>query len=95
MTGFQRLAVNAPMYREARISGASTPDGSPASHRAAVAVEGSHPDQRGDLPAVQRAQLRQVSQKGEGDLLSDSGNGAQEVILLPPYGTASNGLSQV
>ena len=41
-------------------TGAPTPDSSLASHCAAVSVEGSHPDQRGDLPVAQGAQLRQV-----------------------------------
>jgi len=56
-------------------------------------LKGSHSDQRGDLPVAQSAQLGQVSQQSEGDLLSDTGNRTQEVILLPPYGTVPNGLS--
>ena len=95
MTGFQRLGCQRFHVQGSANSGAPTPDSSPASHRAAVAVEGNHPDQRGDLPVAQRTELRQESQKREGDLLSNSGNGAQELILLPPYGTAANGLSQV
>ena len=65
-------------------SGAPTPDCSSASHRAAVAVEGSHSDQSGDLPAVQRAQLRQIREKI-----------AQQVVLLTPYRTTLYPTSQV
>ena len=38
----------------------TTLDLSPTSQRAAVAVEGSHANQSGDLTTVQRAQLRQL-----------------------------------
>ena len=74
--------------------GASTPDGAFAPQGAAVPVEGSHLYQGGDLPAVQRAQLRQIGQESERELLSHAGNGAQEVILLSPYGTMTKSLPQ-
>ena len=54
-----------------------------APHGAAVAVEGSHAHQCGDLTTVQGAQLGQVGQQREGELLTHAGNGAQEVVLLP------------
>ena len=72
-----------------------TPDRPFTPQRATVPVEGSHSHQGGDLPTVQGAQLRQVRQKGEGDLLSNAGDGAQEVVLFPPYGTLTESLPQV
>ena len=73
MTGLKRLATNTPMYRAARDPGASTPYGTFTPQRTAVPVEGSHAHQGGDLPAAQGAQLRQVRQKGKGELLSHAG----------------------
>ena len=75
--------------------GAPAPDSSFAPQGAAVPIQRSHSHQSGDLPVVQCAQLGQVSQEGEGDLLSNPGNGTQEVILLTRYGTLANRLSQV
>ena len=75
--------------------GASAPDGPLDSQGAAVPVEGSHSHQGGDLPAVQCAQLRQVSQKSEGKPLSHAGDGPQKVVLLTPYGTLAESLPQV
>ena len=66
--------------------GASAPNGTSASQCATVPVEGSLSHQGGDLPAVQGAQFRQVGQEGERELLSNAGDGAQEVVLLTPYG---------
>ena len=91
--------VEAAGYQRSHVQGgsdpgASTPDGAFAPQRAAVPVEGSHTHQGGDLPAVQRAQLRQVGQEGEGELFSHAGDGAQEVILLPSYGTLTESLTQ-
>ena len=89
--------VVAASYQRSHVQGSTDP-GAPSPDRpfapqcAAVPVEGSHAHQGGDLPAVQGAQLRQVGQKGEGDLLSNAGDGAQEVVLLPPYGTLTEGL---
>ena len=61
--------VEAAGYQRSHVQGgtdpgASTPDGAFASESAAVPVEGSHSHQGGDLPAVQRAQLRLVGQEG-------------------------------
>ena len=75
-------------------TGPSAPDGAFAPQSPAVPVEGSHAYQCGDLPAVQRAQLRQVGQQSEGELLPHAGDGAQEVVLLPPHGTAAESLAQ-
>ena len=92
MTGLRRLAANASMYKTARIR-ALPPNTVPfAPQRATVPVEGSHSHQGGDLPAVQGPQLRQVRQKGEGDLLPHARDGAQEVVLLTPYGTLTESL---
>ena len=74
-TGYQRSHVQGSSN-----SGAPTPDGAFAPQGATVPVEGSHTDQGGDLPAVQGAQLRQVGQEGERDLLSNTRDGAQEVV---------------
>ena len=74
--------------------GVSIPDGAFATHGAAVPVEGSHSHQGGDLAPVQGAKLRQMGQKGEGELLSHAGNGAQEVVLLSPHGTLTESLPQ-
>ena len=65
-----------PHVKDAPYSGATAPDGAFAPQSAAVPVLGSHAHQGGDLPAVQRAQLRQVGQQSEGDLFSHAGNGA-------------------
>ena len=59
-----------------------------------VPVEGSHSHQGGDLAPVQGAKLRQMGQKGEGELLSHTGDGAQEVVLLSPHGTLTESLPQ-
>ena len=100
MTGLWRLATNAPMYQRSHVqdsayAGASAPDGTFSPQGAAVPVEGSHPYQGGDLPAVQGPQLRQMGQEGEGELFSHAGDGAQEVILLSPYGTLTESLPQL
>ena len=60
----------------------------------AATVEGSHAHQCGDLTTVKGAQLGQVGQQREGELLTHAGNGAQEVVLLPPHRTLPEHLSQ-
>ena len=50
----------------ALVSGA--PDGAASPHGSAVAIDGSHADQGGDLLAVQRAQFRQVRQERQREL---------------------------
>ena len=67
--------------------GASAPDGAFVPPGAAVAVVGSHAHQGGDLPAIQRTQLRQIGQQSEGELLPYAGNGAEQVVLLTPHWT--------
>ena len=83
-----------PHVKGAPHSGAPAPDSAFASQDATVPVEGSHAHQGGDLPAVQGAQLRQVGHQSEGELLSHAGNGAQEIIPLPPHGTLAESLAQ-
>ena len=61
---------------------------------AAVPVEGSHSHEGGDLPAVQRAQLRQIGQESHRETFPDSGNTAQQVVLLSPNGTLAESLPQ-
>ena len=73
---------------------ASAADVAPAPQRATVPVEGSYAYESGDMPAVQRAQLRQVSQEGERELLSHAWDGAQEVVLLSPNGALAESLPQ-
>ena len=58
--------------------GASAPDGAFAPQGATVPVVGGHAHKGGNLPAIQRAQLWQIGQQSEGDLLSDTGNGAEQ-----------------
>ena len=94
MTGLEAAGYQRTHVQGGADPGASTPDGAFAPQGAAVPVEGSHPYQGGDLPAVQRAQLRQIGQESERELLSHAGNGAQEVILLSPYGTLTKSLPQ-
>ena len=91
--------VEAAAHQRSHVQGgadpcASTPDGAFATQRTAVPVEGSYAYQSGDLPTVQRAQLRQVGQEGERELLSHTGGGAQEVVLLSPNGTMTESLPQ-
>ena len=74
--------------------GAAAPDGAFAPQGATIPVEGGHAHQGGDLPTIQRAQLRQVGQQREGELLPHAGNGAQEVILLSPQGALAQRLPQ-
>ena len=82
------------VQREAH-RGPPSPDGSTAPPQTAVPIEGRHPHQGRDLPAVQGAQFRQVSQQSEGKLLSQAGDEPQEVVLLTPYGTLAESLPQV
>ena len=66
MAGLERLATNAPMYRAARTR-ARPPQTVRFPAGATVPVEGGHSYQGRDLPAVQRAQLRQVGQERKDD----------------------------
>ena len=88
--GYQRSHIQGGAH-----SGTSTPDAAPSSHLAAVPVEGSHSHQGGYLSAVERAQLKQVSQKGVGELLTHTGNAAQQVVLLSPQRTPAKCLPQI
>ena len=54
-----------------------------------------HPDQSGDLLAIQLAQFQQVGQQRQGYLFSHAGNVAQQVVLLPPYRTPAYHLAQL
>ncbi len=72
--------------------GASAPDGASAAQGTAVPVEGRHAHQGRDLPSVQSAQLGQVGQQSERELLPYAGNGAQQVVLLTPYWTSAKRL---
>ena len=94
MTGVEAAGYQRSHVQGGTDPGASTPDGAFASESAAVPVEGSHSHQGGDLPAVQRAQLRQIGQEGEGELFSNAWDGAQEVVLLSPHGTLTESLPQ-
>ena len=62
-----------PHIEDAPHSGATAPDSAFAPQSPAIPVEGSEAHQSGDLPAVQRAQLRQAGQQSEGDLFSTPG----------------------
>ena len=90
--GVEATSCQRPHVQDCAYPGASAPDGPLASQGAAVPVEGSHSHQGGDLPAVQRAKLRQVGQKSEGKLLSHAGDGPQKVVILTPYGTLTESL---
>ena len=76
MTGFEAAGCQRPHVQGGTNPGAPTPDGAPAPQGATVPVEGSHSHQGGDLPTVQRTQLRQVGQKSEGELLPHAWDGA-------------------
>ena len=90
MTGLHRLATNAPMYRTARTR-ARPPQTVRLPRRVPLSrLKGATPTRA----AVQRAQLRQVGQEGERELLSNAGDGAQEVVLLPPHWTLAQSLPQ-
>ena len=58
--GIEATGCQRPHVQDGSDPGAPTPDMPFAPHGAAIAVEGSHAHQRGDLPTVKRAQLRQV-----------------------------------
>ena len=95
MTGLKRLATSAPMYRTARIPVRPPqtrlfPRTVPLSR-----LKGATPQQRGDLPSVQRAQLRQLGQQCERELFTNPGDTAQDVILLPPHRTVTQCLPQL
>ena len=72
--------------------GSSTPDGAFGLQGTTVPVEGGHAHQGSDLPAVESSQFGQAGQKSIGDTVSYPGYAAQQVVLLPPYGTLAQGL---
>jgi transposase len=71
--------------------GPSSPDHPLAQETAAVSIEGGYPYQRGNLVAVQGAQLGEFGQEGDGHHWANPRDTAQQVVFLSPQGTLPNG----
>src|SRR5215207_5053987 len=65
-------------------AGAATEDMAHPSLRTAVAIEGRHADELTDTLAIERAQLRQVSQQGKGNHRTDARDTLQDGIFVLP-----------
>src|SRR5262249_31313830 len=74
---------------------ASAPDEAFAVERAAVAGQGSHTDQGGDLFARQRAEFGQITDQRAADDGADAGDRAQKILFGPPHGAGLGGAVQV
>ena len=64
--------------------GSAAPDGAPTFERAAVAVEGGHTDERGNLFAIQGSKLRQLGEQGAAGDRTDALSTAQQLVVLFP-----------
>ena len=64
--------------------GAPTPDDALALMLAAVAAEGGHADQRGDLPARERPEFRQQRKEGGAGERANAGDGLEQIVFVAP-----------
>ena len=65
---------------------AASPDGALAAHRPTVAVQRREPDERGDLLAVERTELRQRREKRGRYNGADARDRLEQVVLFAPDG---------
>jgi hypothetical protein len=73
----------------------STQDRATATKRSTIAIERGDADQRRDLFMCQRAEFRQMGQQRCGQDGADTGDAAQQLILLTPHWTLLNGIGQI
>ena len=94
MRGLKWLATNAPMYRAARTRArppqtVRLPRSVPLSRLKGATPTRAAISRRSNVPSSGR-----WARTGEGETFPDSGNTAQQVILLSPYGTLTESLTQ-
>jgi hypothetical protein len=66
---------------------AAAPDQALAFQGSAVAGQGSHADEGGDLFAVESAEFGQAADEGAAQDRPDAGRGTQQIFRGPPHGT--------
>ena len=74
---------------------APSPTSPPSAQLATVPAEGRDTNEGGDLSAVERPELGEASQQGEGQGWADARHAAQQVFPLVPQGTVPQAVGQV